>query len=199
MAFWGQSHSDKADLIKDPKRKFRFMVQFTGFSDFVVSDAQVAGQESNEIWFAKTADKPSFTIATAEHKYLNHTFYYPGSVTWNEISVTMVDPQNPEVAGSLSNLMEKMKYQPPKDLSKRTTISKWSAASSLGNVLISQLDADGVQIEQWTLWNGFVTEMSFGNLEYGSDELNELTLKFRYDWAQLTTTDSAGTETQFFD
>ena len=198
MAFWGQSHSDKADLIKDPKRKFRFMVQFTGFSDFVVSDAQVAGQESNEIWFAKTADKPSFTIATAEHKYLNHTFYYPGSVTWNEISVTMVDPQNPEVAGSLSNLMENMKYEPPKDLSRRTTISKWSAASSLGNVIISQLDADGEPIEQWTLWNGFVTEMSFGSLEYGSDELTELTLKFRYDWAQLSTIDSAGQDREFF-
>ena len=80
MAFWGASYSDKNNPIKDPKRKFRFIVQMTGFGDTAVSDTTNGGK-GGEIWFAKSANKPSFTINAAEHKYLNHTFYYPGAVT----------------------------------------------------------------------------------------------------------------------
>ena len=197
MAFWGSSHSKKDQRIKDPKRKFRFYVQFTGFADVGLSEGD--GAKTGEIWFAKTADKPSFTIQTAEHKYLNHTFYYPGSVQWNEISMTMVDPQDPDVAGTLAKLVEKMGYETPTGLDRRSTMSKWSASSNIGDVIVTQLDAEGEPLETWTLWNGFITEVTFGNLEYGSDDLTELTLKFRYDWAQLTLPGNGSTEEIIFD
>ena len=92
-----------------------------------------------------------------------------------------------------------MGYQVPTALSKRNTISKWSASSNLGDVVITQFDAEGKALETWTLWNGFLTELSFSNLEYGSDELSEVTVKFRYDWAQVEIPDSSGTGQIFFD
>ena len=74
MAFW----SNITDTTKDPKRNFRFKITISSIKD--------------SIWYAKTCDKPSFTIETTEHQYLNHTFYYPGAVKWQTVSLTMVDP-----------------------------------------------------------------------------------------------------------
>ncbi len=59
--------------------------------------------------------KPSFAIANAEHKYLNHTFYYPGSVTWNPVSIVMVDPVNPDMSATFSDIITQGGYAPPTD------------------------------------------------------------------------------------
>ena len=81
--FWSENFSQGG--LKDPKRKFRFTVNFNGIA---------AAQGGGQLWYAKTVSKPSFQIAAAEHKYLNHTFYYPGSVTWNDVVITLVDPSD---------------------------------------------------------------------------------------------------------
>ena len=36
------------------------------------------------------------------------------------------------------------------------------------------------------------TDINFGDLEYGSDDINELSVKLRYDWANCTTPTSGG-------
>ena len=67
-------------------------------------------------------------------------------------------------------------------------MSKAKAAGALGTVVITQIDADGKPLETWTLWNSFVKEIDFGgSLEYGTDTLNEIGLKIRYDWARIET------------
>jgi hypothetical protein len=78
MAFWG-TNLDAGS--KDPKRKFRFKVEFETLGG------------GNVLWYAKTIGKPSMTIsADTTHKFLGHTFKYPGSVTWEDIELTLVDP-----------------------------------------------------------------------------------------------------------
>ena len=65
MPFWSTNFGQNKTL-KDPKRNHRFIVEFGG----------VAATPGGAVaWYAKTAAKPSFTIAENEHKYLNHTFY----------------------------------------------------------------------------------------------------------------------------
>ena len=61
--FWTSAYEE--GTIKDPKRKFRFTVTMSGLTTTL---------DSSVVWYAKTCTKPSFQIATAEHKYLNHTF-----------------------------------------------------------------------------------------------------------------------------
>ena len=62
MAFW----TTEAQMsTKDPKRGFRFRVQFDGL---------VVGPI---VWFAKQVSKPNFTITESKHSFLNHNFYYP--------------------------------------------------------------------------------------------------------------------------
>ena len=176
MPFWSENFGEDATL-KDPKRNFRFTVEFQGIQ---------AAQGGAKLWYAKTATKPSFAINAAEHKYLNHTFYYPGNVTWNDITVTMVDPVDPDMSATLSAIVEGSGYKPPGSSEDRASISKAKSAASLGTVIITQLDSDGNPLETWTLWNSFLTEVKYGdNLEYGNDDLTELSVTIKYDWARL--------------
>ena len=176
MPFWSIDHSNDP-TIRDPKRKFRFKVEFDGIN---------ASNGGPLMWYAKTVAKPSFQITNAEHKYLNHTFYYPGNVTWNDITVTMVDPVDPDMSATLSAIVEGSGYKPPATSEERSSISKAKSAASLGTVIITQLDSDGNPLETWTLWNSFLTEVKYGdNLEYGNDDLTELSVTIKYDWARL--------------
>jgi len=171
MAFWSDNFTNGG--LQDPKRKFRFRVSVTGLSSEPI------------MWWAKTAAKPSFTIASAEHKYLNHTFYYPGSVTWNDVAITMVDPQDPDVAALLMTLIDNGGYHPPTTANDLSTMTKASAAAALGQVTIEALNGDGNAIESWTLNNAWVTDLKFGDLEYGGDDLTEVSMTLKYDWASL--------------
>ena len=40
-------------------------------------------------------------------------------------------------------------------------------------------------IEEWILYNAWVKEVKFGDLDYTSDDLTEITLTLRYDFAKL--------------
>ena len=66
-------------------------------------------------------------------------------------------------------------------------MSKAKATNALGVIRITQLDSDGNMIEEWRLWNAFITEIKYGDLEYGADDLTELSLTLKYDWATIET------------
>ena len=176
MAFWSTNFGEDTTL-KDPKRKFRFTVELQGINALGGAMA----------WYAKTVSKPAFQIAAAEHKYLNHTFYYPGSVTWQDVSLTLVDPVDPDMAATLSDIIVQSGYAPPTDSTSLTTMSKAKSAGSLGTVIITQIDSDGKPLETWTLWNSFITELKYGDLEYGGDDLTEMSVTLKYDWARVET------------
>lgn len=177
MPFWSTNFGQDTAL-KDPKRKFRFTVEFQGIQ---------AAQGGAALWYAKTVSKPSFTVNSAEHKYLNHTFFYPGAVTWQDVSLTLVDPVEPDMAATLSDIIVQSGYSPPTDANDLGTMSKAKAAAALGQVIITQIDSDGNPLETWTLWNSFVTELKYGDLAYGDDELTEISVTLKYDWARVET------------
>ena len=185
MSFWSTNFSENAAL-QDPKRKFRFTVQFGELS---LATGQAA-------WFAKTATKPSFQIASAEHKYLNHTFYYPGSVTWQDVTITLVDPVKPDAASSFTNMIVNGGYAiPSTGADAPTTTSKAKMVSGLKSVIVTQFDSHGVAIEKWTLNNAWISELKYGDLEYGADDLTEISLTLKYDWATMLATGTDGAQT----
>tara|TARA_R100000808_G_C2155243_1_gene167252 strand:- start:14625 stop:15212 length:588 start_codon:yes stop_codon:yes gene_type:complete len=179
MAFWTAEPKDAAGTgVGEPKRKFRFRVQITGLSG------------NSQVWWAKTVTKPSFQVAAAEHKYLNHTFYYPGSVTWQDVTLTLVDPGDSEAgdqAMSIAQFLEKGGYVIPTAANRWNTLTKAKMVGAIQSMLIEQLNAAGTAVESWTLHNAFITDAKFGDLEYGSDELTELSVTLKYDWASCVT------------
>ena len=96
MAFW-------AAPTTEPKRKYRWILNFGGTIGAI------------EQYLLKKVDKPSFDISETEHKYINHTFWYPGRVTWNEIEMTLVDPVTPDASMGLLALLRGSGYVYPRD------------------------------------------------------------------------------------
>jgi len=181
MAFWT---AQQTAATKDPKRKFRFTVSCTG----------IGGEAM--MWWAKTAAKPSFAIASTEHKYLNHTFYYPGSVTWNDVAITLVDPVDTpgDMTMTLATLVKKAGYVIPSATNQLQTMTKGGAVGALGDVIIRQVDGAGTALETWTLKNAWILDLKFGDLEYGADDLTELSMTLKYDWATCATTNRGAGE-----
>jgi len=167
--FW----TGTGDSLAEPKRKFRFKVHF--------------GSLNGSAFWVKTVNKPTFTINAAEHKYLNYVFYYPGNVTWNEITLTGVDPIDPDLAETLAQALTDAGYVLPGTPSEPKTISKRAATATLGEVYIEQYDAGGSVVEKWTLHNAWIREVKFGDLEYGADDLTQVDIIMKYDWATLGT------------
>ena len=138
-------------------------------------------------WYAKSCKKPEISISTIEHNFLNHRFYYPGRAEWSEVTVTLVDPLSPDAAINTAAIIRASGYNPPKNVSDTTTISKQASVAAMGSVVISQIDSVGNAVETWTLWNPFVTGVTYGDLDYSSDEMTEITMTIRYDWAVIET------------
>jgi len=179
MGFWNTAG-------KDPKRNFRFKVMIGGIGD-----------DSGTIWWAKKATKPNFTVAESKHSYLNHTYYWPGRVEWQTITITFVDPVDIQTTADgtvqrLNKIFQESGYRPPSKADELVTQSKASAATGLGPVNIVQLDSAGQPIEYWTLHNPWIKKISYGELDYENDELTQFEVELRYDWAVCGSSDSVG-------
>ena len=73
-------------------------------------------------------------------------------------------------------------------------MSKGKAGQALGYVMITQFASDGTSIvEQWTLKNPFIKMVKFGDLDYENDELTQIEIEFRYDWAECLVEEGLGT------
>ena len=100
--------------------------------------------------------------------------------------MTLVDPRDPDMAATLSDIVTLSGYTPPANPNDLGSMSKSRSAGALGTVYISQLDGDGNEIEKWTLWNSFITKVDYGQLQYeGGEGLVEISLDLAYDWARV--------------
>jgi hypothetical protein len=154
----------------EPKRKFRWVLS--------VGDGTIPA------WVIKKVTKPTFTVSEVKHSFINHSFYYPGRVEYNEVEFTLVDPVDPDMASNILQIIMDSGYKLPEtmDIAKQT-ITKGEAVASLNHCYIQQIASDASIIEQWDLTNAWVKEVNFGDLDYESDDINEITVKMRYDYA----------------
>jgi len=166
MAFWSERQVE-------PKRKFRWLLYWTGVPQFVV----------------KSVKKPSYNVEVTPHQFLNYEFNYPGRVKWNPIDITIVDPVNPDSTKSLYKILEKSGYVIPSEYQEATatTISKKAMVEALGTeIKLVQLDADGTNhIETWVIKNPLITSAEFDTLDYSSDELMNISVSITYDYATI--------------
>ena len=178
MGFWGA----QGGAIVDPKRSFRWLVYFGNNVD----KKKKVGLRP---WYAKTAKKPSFTVGETQHQFLNHTFWYPGRVVWNDIDITLVDPAGQDdSSGALMRVLDGMGYKTPiNDYSASKTITKSEAVKAIGGqVFLTQLGTDADNpLETWTLVNPWVKDVQFGDLSYEDENMVTITLTLKYDYATL--------------
>ena len=164
MAFWTES-------TLEPLRKFRFQIQF--------------GDET--MWWAKTVTQPSPDVSVSEHQLINHKIKYPGIVTWNDIDITLVDVG--EKGKDLYDLLSLFGYKPPSDIEGTLYTGNEGIRKDQFNgkaFNIYKINAEGEVIETWDLINPFIKSIKYGDLDYSSDELLEITITVAYDSATLT-------------
>ena len=157
MAFWTSPELE-------PLRKFRFKIQL--------------GQDAM-IWWAKSVTQPSPDISITEHQLINHKIKYPGIVTWNDIEITIVDIGDKGL--EYFNKLVSVGYN---RFGANDGIRKNQYSSEVFN--IQKFDANGKKIEEWDLINPFIKSIKYGDLDYSSDDLLEITLTVAYDSATLS-------------
>ena len=186
MTFWSQATTT-------PKQKNKFIVRIGKV----------------QLYNVKSVTKPTFTIESKTYTLINHKFKYPGIPNWEPISITFVDPVVDRMGQSTEQTLYKMitdtGYANPTVTNntiggEKTTISTPSKASTAANsfyhaftgnnatkfggtIEISQLKPDGESLDTWTLHGPIIKSISFGDLDYSSDDLVEYKLEIDYDFA----------------
>jgi len=80
--------------------------------------------------------------------------------------------------------LERAGYRIPTDPGVIQTMAKAPAVDALGQVTLRQIDAEGNDIERWILVNSWIKSVNFGELAYDNDEIVNIELKIRYDFAE---------------
>jgi hypothetical protein len=167
-----------SNAAQEPKRAHRFLVSF-----------DLPSGTSTQI-YARTFQKPAYTIGVTEHQFLDKTFYYPGRVTWNEITMQFVNSLDPDMDLELQTILQLSGYVFPDNVAQggavnnAATVNKQNAVNALGGgVQVSEIDGQGLQIGAYNMHNSFITSVSYGTLDYASEDLLTVDLTLRYDWA----------------
>jgi hypothetical protein len=175
MAFW-------ANPGTEPKRIYRWVMRFN-----------INNKNNIDEWLVKSVSRPTWNLSETPHSFINHTFYYPGRIEYDEISVQLVDAITPNAAVNMQNLLALSGYVTPDNVQLGQpdgyqTISKagWGAeGAGLGAVEIVQMDPEGASIETWKLYNTWIKSCNLNELNYESDDLLNIDLTLRYDYFKV--------------
>jgi len=162
MAFWSTNDVE-------PSRQFRFKIQ--------------TGDGGEDWWWAKSVTKPSFSVNESEYQLINHKFKYPGIVSWGNVTIRVVDPNNR--AEYWYYKLRNYGWAAPTADDAALGLSKEGISESFEYMEIMQLDSNGEPVETWNLNNPKIASVNFGSLDYSSDELVVLDIEISYDWANL--------------
>jgi hypothetical protein len=154
----------KMPLNYEPLRKNRWLLRFP---------ADLGIQE----WWCKSASRPKITQEGKAIEFLNTETYVLGRYKWETIQVTLRDPIGPSASQAV---MEWVRLH-----SESVTGRQCYAAGYKRDVELEMLDPTGVVVSKWILKNVMLTDVDFGNLDYASDDLAEITMTLQMDYAIL--------------
>lgn len=166
----------------DPKRSYRFILYLNDVPSH----------------FVKSTGVPQLTIGDGgTYKFLGHEFKFPGGVKWEgDITVKLVDTIDPNMAKKFMDHVRRAGYVYPSKFSEastspefyRKTVSK--AKFPFKQIKIQRLDSEGQIYETWVLNNPWISKVDFGAASYDDEKLLEMSVTFKYDWAELRDKDS---------
>jgi hypothetical protein len=142
----------------EPKRVNRF---FAEFSD----------ELGIEVWKVQKFTRPKMSINSVEIPFVNQRNYVAGQYKWDELNITFLDPIGPSTS---QQLMEWVRLH-----AESLTGRMGYAAGYKKNILLKALDPTGVEVEKWFLEQCMITGIDFGDNDYGSDDLTNITLNIQ--------------------
>ena len=141
----------------EPKRQFRWVFAIEGIDAFLM----------------KSAARPTISTNEVEMPFINHTRYLAGRTTFGTMGVTLYDPIAPSGA---QQVMEWV----------RTHFESVSGRAGYADFYkrdcqIKLLDPIGTVVELWDVKGAFITEASYGDLSYDTNDPTEISLTLRFD------------------
>jgi hypothetical protein len=145
----------------EAKRKFRWVFQIEGVDSYMM----------------KIAARPSISTDEVEIGYINATRYLAGKTKFETIDITLHDPIAPSGAQQVMEWL-RLIYE---SVSARGGYADFYKR----DVQLKMLDPVGTVVELWDIKGAFPTSINFGDLDYESNDISDITLTLRFDNAVL--------------
>jgi len=159
-----------------PKLQYRFRVVFTGLGA-VGSKGTLVSQ--NII----SATRPELTQEPIVIDTYNSKIHIAGKHTWSDITMTLRDDANNDVIRAIQAQMNKQVNHSDQTSAKAGENYKFTAR-------IETLDGSHATdassiIDQWFIEGCFITQATYGDLNYANSEVVQASITIRYDNATL--------------
>jgi hypothetical protein len=131
---------------------------------------------SNYTWIVNAVDRPKMKVNSVPIKYLNYEQKVAGHVTFDDLQLEFIDLQGPS---SVQLLMEWYRL-----CAENLTGRMGYASGYKKEIRLVALDPTLVNVQQFTIFGAFITNIDFGKNEYTSDEVQKINVTLSYDYAE---------------
>ena len=145
----------------EPKKQHQFVMAIGDIPAFLI----------------KASAKPSIDNGEIVLDHINVQRYVKGKSKWNSISVTLYDAIVPSGAQAV---MEWIRLH-HESATGRDGYSDFYKK----DISLRQLSPLGEVIEEWQLKGTYIQDTNFGSLDWSAEEVVEIEMTLRYDWAFL--------------
>lgn len=147
-------------IEQEPKRKNRYSLEFPselGIDSFIV----------------QTSGRPSLNINATEIPYMNTSTFVAGRAVWQTMDITFIDVIGPSTT---QKVMEWVRLH-----FESATGRSGYAVGYKKNLVLKDLDPVGEDVQKWTLVGCQITTVNFGDNDYSSDDLANVTITIQPD------------------
>lgn len=145
----------------EPKRKGRWLLAIEGIDAFI----------------CKTAQRPQIQTERLEIPFMNSRRYIAGKTTFQEMSITLMDPIAPSGAQQVMEWI-RLCFE---SVSGRAGYADFYKR----DVQLKLVDPVGTVVELWDIKGAFLTNVNFGELTYEDQNAVEIQLSVSFDNAVL--------------
>lgn len=168
----------------EPMKKNRFLVQFQGKGGLETAD-------TNGLTIACHAcGTPKLTISQQELHRFNDRVYVPGKGEFNEIDFEFYEFVKTTNSGNALSAGDSLWKWQNKVYNPSTGVVGYKEDISTG-VLIVQFDGAGNVVRTWNLYHAWPTGVEFDGLDSKADDIQNVKVTLRYDWASQNNTDGS--------
>lgn len=170
------------DITREPKRTNRFVL--------IGGGGGFAGA-NNIIFTIQEVTLPKMDVGEAKVDFISHQFWYPGKVTWQDVSMTLVDAMDPNTSAVIMDVIAAAGYRFPgveantdRGNAYVSSFSKQAFNEALGGIGIREIDFEGGGVGEWHLRNAWIKNVSPGDLTMAEANVLNIKLTIKYDWAE---------------
>lgn len=145
----------------EPRLKNRFIVYVDGLPSYIV----------------RKISNPTLKQDSKEIPHINVSSYVKGKSTWGPMSMTLYDPISPSGAQAM---MEWVRLH-----HESVTGRDGYMAFYKKDIVVNGLGPVGDKISEWVLKGCLITEVNFGENDWSSDDLLDVTINFQPDFCLL--------------